>query len=113
MAPAIHSRALESVRKPFITLSELHSHVLLPVPATPDTSVNLSKTQTTVKKPSTVSGLPRHQSVGSLPTGRSPGTSKPSKLPQRSELSNLPVTPTPPKPSSVVSEAEREPVVSP
>jgi serine/arginine repetitive matrix protein 2 len=82
------------------------------VPATPDTSANQSKTQTTIKKP-TVAGLPRHQSLGSLPIGESPGTSKPNKLPQRSGLSNLPVPSTPPRPSSVVSEADCELLISP
>ena len=80
-------------------------------PATPDTSVDQSKTQTTVKK-STVAGLSRHQSLGSLPTDGSPGTSKPSRLPQRSTFSALHVTSTPSKPSSMISEADRESSVS-
>lgn len=80
---------------------------MLLVPATPDTSENLSKTQTTIKK-STVPGLSRHQSPGSLPTSGSPGVSKPSKLPQRTTLSSLHVTSTPSRHSSVISEADRE-----
>ena len=111
MALVIHSRALGSVRKPSIASSEFHSCISSLVPATPDTSANLSKTQMTIKKPS-VAGLSRHQSLGSLPTGGSPGTSKPSKIPQRSGLYNLPVTSTPSRPSSMISEADCESFVS-
>ena len=111
MVRAVYSQVLGNVRKRFVTFPEFHSRTSPLVPATPDTSVNQSKAQATVKK-STVAGLSRHQPLGSLPSGGSPGTSKPSRLPQRSTLSALHVTSIPSKPSSVISEADCEPFIS-
>jgi hypothetical protein len=88
------------------------SPILSTVPVTPDTSVNLSKDQATIKK-STVAGLSRHQLLGSSLTDGSPGPSSQSKLPQRSTHSNLHVPPTHSRPSSTISEADREYFCSP
>lgn len=77
------------------------------MPVTPNTSANLSKAQSTIKKP-TATGLLRNQLLGSLPTGESPATSRPSKLPQNSAIVNLHVPSTSSRPSSVISEADCE-----
>lgn len=107
MAPQVRNQVFRSVRVSFVVMLESHSRVSPPVPVTPDTSANLSKAQSTVKKP-TVAGLSRHQPLGSLPTGGSPSTSRPSKPTQHSTFSNLHVPSTPSKSSSVVSETDCE-----
>ena len=107
MAPPIYNQPFRSVHSTFVIISKFHSRISSPVPVTPDTSANLSKAQSTIKRP-TVAGLPQHQSLGSLPTGGSPATSRPGKFPPRSTLSNLHAPSTLSKPSSVISEADCE-----